>query len=144
MRINYLLSFLLLVAMCQTGFSQTKTYGQVYYSVKNGNDWGGLIKTSFGVSLTNPEEGLYQISMSGTSNIITVKYEAMNSEGRAFHTISKLYNISWKGPAGQTEINWVFLNKDIAEIFTNGVKPWDLELQFSDGSAVKYYMSQKY
>lgn len=144
MRITYLFTFLLVLSVAHTSLGQAKTYGQVYYSVKNGNDWGGLIKTAYAVSLTNSEEGLYQLTMSGTDNTMTIKFEAMNSEGRAFHAVSKLHKISWKGPAGQTEINWVFLNKNVAEIFTNGMKPWDLELQFADGTAVKYYMSQKY
>jgi len=145
MRLQYLLSIALVCVLSFGASAQGKTYGQVYYSVKNGDAWGGLIKTTFGVTITSIDEGFYQLVMTGTENTVTIKFEATTSEGRAFHAVSKAHPIKWKGPEGQTTIAWVYANKNIADIFNSAtLKPWDLEIQFSEGPAVKYYMSPKY
>ena len=115
--------------------AQLKEFGNVYYSVKNGDTWSGLTKLNATVKLEKPDKG--EISP------ILITFEAKTADGKAFHKI--VYNDPiWTGPSGSTKINWVFLNNSIHEIHASVPKPFDIELQFADGSAIKYYISPAY
>lgn len=82
------------------------------------------------------------------SYVLACIYEAKTGDGRSFHKLLSggvaWPNPKWVSPTGNTEITWIYFNKNASEIFSNDPKPFDVELQFADGSAVKYFISPAY
>jgi hypothetical protein len=137
-----------------TANAQLKEFGNVYYSVKNGDAWSGLIKMKATVKLEKPDKGdispilLTLIENNQKYSTLTCQFEAKTADGKAFHKIIgggiAYGDPVWTSPTGSTKITWVYLNKSIHEIHAGAPKPFDLELQFEDGSAVKYFISPAY
>ncbi len=148
MKQTYKLIFVVtLVIITVLSTQAQKTYSTVYIAAKEGDGWGGLKKTKFEVKLTDVEmAGIYVITMSDgtdTNYALPLKFEAMAGEGKAFHTIvtTDPFSYEWTGPSGETTINWVYVNVSIKDIYDGDTAPFDFEIQFEGGSAVKYYVS---
>ena len=147
-----LLIFSFLFIFSFAGMAQDRDYGTVYYSVKNGDTWGGLIKMpSARASLSVPHKGKETIlSFSDGDNdyIFGCYFEAKTADGRAFHKVIEggiAFPVAkWVSPSGNQEISWVYFNKDVYEIVSGDPKPFDVEIQFGDGSAIKYFISPSY
>ena len=152
LRIAFSLSFLTLFVLA--GFGQDKSYGNVYYSVKNGDTWGGLTKmASAKATLEKYDKGEAPIVLTlndgkGNNYFFASSFEAKTADGKAFHKVIgggiAYPDPKWTAPSGNTEISWVYFNKNIYEIFMGDPKPFDVELQFADGSAIKYFISPSY
>ena len=145
-------SFLLLIVLTSIG-QYRKEYGNVYYSVKDGDSWGGLIKMpNTKAVLDCPEKGEETVlSLSDGKSVsyaFACIFEAKTGDGKYFHKLLSggmmWPNPEWTSPTGNTEITWVYFNKNAYEIFNGDPKPFDVELQFADGSAVKYFISPSY
>lgn len=147
--------FLLLITLCVSDLSaQAKEYGNVYYSIKNGDTWSGLTKMNAKAFLEKSGKGFdYPVTVrlidKGTNYYyVNCKFEAKTADGKSFHKLESqgpgMGSSEWMSPSGSTEINWVYLNKSIHEIYDSEIKPFDLELHFEDGSAVKYFFSPSY
>jgi len=145
--------FLLVFFTAFSTVAQEKRYKTVYKSEKTGDSWGGTKKTTFSASIERNEKGEGPVSISILSgNSTTVKYnltcdfEAMTGEGKAFHRVidGPVYGApNWTSHTGSTDVNWVYLNKSIREILAEPeYLPFDVEVQFGDGSAVKYLISK--
>jgi hypothetical protein len=133
--------------------AQLKEFGNVYYSVKTGDTWGGLIKMNAKVKLEKPDKGeISPITLTLIENqtykYVNCQFEAKTADGKSFHKLMPvgpgMPGSDWKSPSGATKITWVYLNKSIHEIHASAPKPFDIELQFEDGSAIKYYISPAY
>ncbi len=134
--------------------AQTKKYGTIYSSEKTGDSWGGTKKTNLVATLERNEKGEGPVSitlLTGNSENykynLTADFEAMTGEGKAFHRVlvgAAMYaDPNWTSHTGSSEVNWVYLNKSIREILAEKeVLPFDIEIQFADGSAVKYLISK--
>ncbi|MCP4456814.1 MAG: hypothetical protein GY816_02115 [Cytophagales bacterium] len=68
----------------------------------------------------------------------------MTGEGKASHRVivsAAMYaDPNWTSHPCSSEVNWVYLNKSIREIMADKeYLPFDIEVQFADGSVVKYF-----
>jgi len=128
------------------GAKAQKKYSTVYVSVKEADSFSGLKKSQFSVTITDQEmANIFVIAMTNntTTYYLPLKFEAMAGEGKAFHKVvtTDPFSYTWTGPSGQTEINWVYVNASIKDIYNGDTAPFDFEIQFEGGSAVKYYVS---
>jgi len=150
MRNSFFKYSLLAVSLALLSFKSQDglTFKNVYHETKTDGSWSGTKKTRFTANVSELSKGgPYSLTMKDQSGSVSyrvvVNYQTESSDGRAFHqVVGGVWGESnWTSPSGDTSINWVFMNKDISKVLEDDPKPFDIEIQFGDGSAVKYYIS---
>jgi hypothetical protein len=138
------------IVFINNALAQEKSYSTVYQETKTDDSWSGTKKTSYSARLSKPDKGETSPLMlvvdrpNEESFFIIVKYETDTSDGKAFHKVMSgpaWGQPKWTSPSGNTDINWVYFNKNAYDIWAGESKPFDVQIEFADGSAVKYYIS---
>ena len=110
-------SFAFLNLFVLVGFGQyQKSYGNVYYSVKNGDSWGGLIKMPNTTAVLDcPEKG--QETVLGINDGKSVQYvlacifEAKTGDGKYFHKLLS-GGMAWPNPKWKFELLLVEIKRN--------------------------------
>ncbi len=138
-----------LLTTVSLAYAQDKNYSNVYIEKKVDGTWSGTTKTTFTATLGKHDKGdrtpIYLSLKKANADVyyFYAEYEAQTPEKKAFHKFfggvgSKPF---WESPTGSTDIDWVYFNKDVYDIWAGDPKPFHVEIEFADGSAVKYYIS---
>jgi hypothetical protein len=143
---------ILLFAICSLSFTsvaqgQALNFGTVYTSEKmSGGDWSDLKKTNHRMTFRQATPQVYTIEMQLGGNEtygISLAYETQTSEDRAYHYVQEgplpLY---WPSTTGATTVFGVLTHKPLPEIYADGELPFDIELEYNDGSRLRFYFSQ--
>jgi len=137
----------IIVVLPLMGFNQDKSipFGTVYVSELQSDDsWSDLKKTSYSLSLKRvPMDGSYSymavMDVGNEEYSMSLSYQTQTGDDKAFHEVGS--GAHWPSKSGATRILGVLAHKNIEEIYADGNKPFDLEIKYLDGSAVKYYFS---